>query len=93
MATALPQLRTVKSGESKSGYPSPPQTGTPKSRAGTSLTGKSAKLKNASRKEVEIIQRRERLRGELPILNKAQTAEYVFQLLSPCSRNSFKIYF
>lgn len=77
MATALPQLRSVKSGESKSGYPSPPRTGTPKSRAGTSLAAKSAKLKNASRKEVEILQRREQLRDELPALSKAQTAEWV----------------
>lgn len=75
MATALPQIRDIRSGKTGNAYgPTPPRTGTPKSRPGTGLSTKSLKLKNASRKEQEIILRREQLRGEQPALNKAQTA-------------------
>lgn len=71
MATTLPQI-VHKPGSR--GFPTPPGTSTPKTRPGTGLSGTSAKLKNANRKEQEILLRREKLREEQPILSKAQTA-------------------
>lgn len=85
MATMLPQIRTPNSGRSQASkkglMPTPPRTGSAKSRPETGLSAKSIKLKNANRKEQEIILRRERLREEQPLLSKAQTAAY---------RNTFK---
>ena len=51
-----------------------PQSGSGKSRPATSMSIKSFKLKNANRKEQEIILRREALRDAQPTLNKAETA-------------------
>ena len=70
MAAALPPVRTPKSGRSQM----TPQSGSGKSRPATSMSIKSFKLKNANRKEQEIILRREALRDAQPTLNKAETA-------------------
>ncbi|XP_067948154.1 tetratricopeptide repeat protein 29-like [Watersipora subatra] len=80
MATVLPHVRTPNSAMSRVDHnehalaKSP--TGSSKSRPGTALTVKSFKLKNANRKEQEIMLRRERLRDQQPFLSKAETAAY-----------------
>lgn len=71
MATALPPVRTPKSGRSQMTA----HSGSGRSRPATSLSVKSFKMKNANRKEQEIILRREALRDAQPTLSKAETAQ------------------
>lgn len=78
MSTMLPQVKTPSSARSKISHnelvPGKARTTSAKSRPGTGLSAKSFKLKNANRKEQEIILRREMLREQQPILTKAQTS-------------------
>lgn len=74
----LPQVKTPNSARSKISQnerlPANSHTGSARSRPETGLSAKSLKMKNANRKEQEIILRRERLREEQPVLSKAETA-------------------
>lgn len=73
MATVLPPVRTPKSGRSQ--VTGTGRSGSAKSRPETGMTQKSFKMKNANRKEQEIILRREALREQQPLLSKADTAK------------------